>query len=318
MNNLYLCDDKIFISIPAYEDEDLGNTILDCLKKAKNPERLVFGIALQYKEEPNLDFIKNQSKVIRFDVNNRPGIIQIRQAIANLITDEKYFLGLDAHSRFRPDWDEIFINDHSFLVEKTGNKKIAIGERYDGYLPNLISNDNTSNMYLITNWKLIPTSGFYPDFDTPAFTFERFITTANKPTDIAYKGVQFVSANCWFITTDYFKENLYPNFNNRMGEEVLLSMSVYLNGYDMYCPVNKHMVNASPSETTNRANSLHWKDGDKNWTNDDEPMCQEIMKLFFIGECRYYSFNNRERTVESYWKNLGFFDQYIKIKQNML
>ena len=38
---------KIFISIASFMDNDIVNTIEDCLNKAKNPDNIVFGICSQ-------------------------------------------------------------------------------------------------------------------------------------------------------------------------------------------------------------------------------------------------------------------------------
>jgi hypothetical protein len=40
--------DKIFVNVVAYRDPFLQYTIKDVLKKAKYPERVVFGVCWQY------------------------------------------------------------------------------------------------------------------------------------------------------------------------------------------------------------------------------------------------------------------------------
>ena len=46
---------KIFVQIASYRDPELLPTIEDMLKKAKNPENLVFGICWQYDETEDVD-----------------------------------------------------------------------------------------------------------------------------------------------------------------------------------------------------------------------------------------------------------------------
>lgn len=315
--------EKIFISIPSYEDELLLDTVNDLLNKASYPERLTFGIALQYSvvPEPDLSFLGDQVSIIKYDVATRPGVIQIRGAIGQLIKDEKYFLGIDAHTVVRKGWDEILIRDHSFLQEATGNPLIAIGELYDGYLPNLEHEFNSVNMHLNTNWKLEPSlnNPALPYMDNHADIWEKVVTNANKPTDIMYKSIQFVSQNFWFTTTDFWHNGFFPGYHALMGEEIEVSISLYVNGYEMFKPINRHIVNAPKSETTNRANPVHWRNSnEKNWVGDDLEMIKEVFRLFILGENKYYSFNGRAKTVESFWTSLGLGTKYLAIKDAML
>ena len=49
--------DTIFVSIAAYRDPQLGPTLEDCLRKARWPERLRFGICWQHgPEEAPLEY----------------------------------------------------------------------------------------------------------------------------------------------------------------------------------------------------------------------------------------------------------------------
>jgi len=48
-------NDKIFVSIACLMDPDIVNTIEDCLDKAYNPDRIVFGICLQH--DPDEDYL---------------------------------------------------------------------------------------------------------------------------------------------------------------------------------------------------------------------------------------------------------------------
>lgn len=315
--------DKIFISIPSYEDELLLDTINDLLTKASYPERLTFGIALQYKQlsAPDLSFLGDRASILTYDVGTRPGIIKIRGAIGALIKDEKYFLGIDAHTLFRQGWDEILIRDHAFLQEATGNPLICIGEVYDGVLSNLESNFNQVNMYLNTNWKLrlVEKYPLFPFVDNHADIWEKVVTNATKPEDIMYKSIYFVSQNFWFTTSDFWHKGLFPGYHDLAGEEIEVSISLHVNGYDMFKPINRHIVNAPPSETTNRDNPIHWKTPtQKNWVADDRDMLEQVLKLFILGENQYYKFNERARTVESFWKSIGLTDQYLAVKQAML
>ena len=79
--------DKLFVSIASYEDLCLVPTIQEALKNAKYPDRIVFGLGLQFKNPPNLDFLKNK-KVIYFKTGeDRPGVVRVRYEISKLISE---------------------------------------------------------------------------------------------------------------------------------------------------------------------------------------------------------------------------------------
>ena len=45
---------KIFVSIACFMDNDIVNTIEDCLNKAKYSDNIVFGICLQSEDDDGL------------------------------------------------------------------------------------------------------------------------------------------------------------------------------------------------------------------------------------------------------------------------
>ena len=115
---------SIFVSIACFMDKDIINTIEDCLKKAKNPNQIVFGICLQY--DKNDDFLKKydnnpQFKIHRMDWKTAKGPTYARYLISKLINNEDYFLQIDCHTRFFVNWDEIAI---TCLKECNDNKSI--------------------------------------------------------------------------------------------------------------------------------------------------------------------------------------------------
>lgn len=118
-----MSNNKIFVSIAALEDPGLVKTIRDCIKKAKNPQNLVFGISLQYEVAPYLDDFINQCRIIKYDLPDYengigPGIIEIRNAIKQLHKDEDYFLQIDSHTEFEKNWDDILIQDINEFEDK--------------------------------------------------------------------------------------------------------------------------------------------------------------------------------------------------------
>lgn len=299
---------KIFISIPSYEDETLVDTIKDAILKAEFPDRLVFGIALQYKTlpEPDLSFIKQNKKIIRFDVDSRPGIIEIRKKIADLISDEDYFLGIDAHTVFSQNWDTVLIDSHEHLKQMTGNNNIAIGDRIINYN----TEDINKFLYIENRYMLDVNEGM---FHIGCEQDPRFIYGIKQDDAILFKKEYFVSANFWFVTTDYHKLNKFPDYHKSVCEEPELSISLYCSGYDFFYPVNKNILYHRPSESNNPNNKIHYKkengpDGSeryvKNWNVDDFEMFLDVILLMLTGKNKYWQYDTI-RSVRQYWTEIG-------------
>ena len=62
---------KIFIQIASYRDPQLLPTLRDCIKNAKNPDNLVFGICWQHDEKDSLEEFKDDNRFKIIDVPYR-------------------------------------------------------------------------------------------------------------------------------------------------------------------------------------------------------------------------------------------------------
>ena len=99
---------EIFIQIASYRDSQLLLTVKDCIKNAKNPEKLVFGICWQHDETDNLEEFKNDPrfKIVDVPYSESKGVCWARNAVQQLYSNEEYTLQIDSHIRFNKNWDE--------------------------------------------------------------------------------------------------------------------------------------------------------------------------------------------------------------------
>ena len=102
-NNNNNNNNKIFVSIACFMDNDIINTIDDCLSKSKYPENIIFGVCLQY--DPSDNFFEKydnhpQVKVLKMHYTEAKGPTYARYFCTKLITCEEYFLQIDCHTRF--------------------------------------------------------------------------------------------------------------------------------------------------------------------------------------------------------------------------
>lgn len=119
---------KIFVSIACFMDNDIVNTIEDCLKKAKHPDNIVFGICLQSDENDTcLDKYANhpQFRIHKMHWKEAKGPMYARFFCQQLLEDEEYFLQIDCHTRFFEDWDTIIIKELGRCEEITPKAVIS-------------------------------------------------------------------------------------------------------------------------------------------------------------------------------------------------
>ena len=110
----YTNKDTIFVQIPSYRDAELQHTLQDLFKKAKKPENIFVGICHQYDmkgdEDKHLFEVefprKDQIRIDEVDYRQSKGICWARNRSQKLCKDEKWSLRLDAHHRFKENWDE--------------------------------------------------------------------------------------------------------------------------------------------------------------------------------------------------------------------
>jgi len=117
--------ETIFVSIPSYRDPELLDTVLDCFSKAACPYRINLGIC-QQNERNDQDLEKvlfsamhcnnmdpklvDRVRIISMSASEAKGPMFARAAIEQeLYSNEKYFLMIDSHTWFAPDWDMTLI-----------------------------------------------------------------------------------------------------------------------------------------------------------------------------------------------------------------
>lgn len=298
--------EKIFISIPAWEDTEILDTMNKALSFADNPECIVFGLGLNYENEPDFSSIKNKIKIIRdktdYVVSN-PGIIQVRNGIRRLITDEKYFLSIDAHANFDKGWDTTLVSDIENL-NKDGVKYVISKQ--------IVEPGNYKNYY--TKWYLNKDRfdiGGQPEHDF------NHTYVKNKMVNDNYFLNYYMSGNFIFGHTAWIKSMEFPDYHGFPFEEPELSMALFCNGFDVVSPTGEHCPIHAGNDPkyqfpydekwwefvgTDRNNPRHWK---KIWVWDDPDMEKEVISLLTTGQNKYFSFEGLQRTVKEFYSIIG-------------
>lgn len=297
----------------AWEDTHLLDTMHSLLKTAKFPKNIVFGLGLNYEKEPDFSEFNNTIKIIRDkDVaDGNPGIIRIREEIRKLVTDETYFLGIDAHADFIDGWDESLINDIDELTAN-GEKRI-ISRQATALVQEKINR--------ITRWSM---RGGYKSFGIdgrPDEVSDQELQDKKLMVNDKYFLNYYISCNFIFAKTESFKEINFPSYHRFPFEEPEQSLTTFCNGYDVVSPLKEYIVTYAANDIkynfpydekwwkfvgTDRNDPHHWS---KIWIVDDVEMELEVRKLLITGENKYYSLKNSPRTVDQFYEMLGLSEQ---------
>ena len=221
---------KILVHLPAYREPELVPTIEDCLKQAKNPKRVVFGICRQYNPDDKFDDLDKYRKDKRFKIIDIPykeakGLPYARAKInEELLDDEEYILQLDSHHRFAKDWDETLVDMHKGL-EKKGFKPILTG-----YLPYYNPYKDPEGR-CEEPWQQ-QFACFYPHgtiFIRPGLLQD----WKNRTEPVQSR---FISGHFAFARAEWAKEIKHDPQIYFSGEELNLTVRSFTHGYDLFHP----------------------------------------------------------------------------------
>jgi hypothetical protein len=124
----------IFITIPAFNEPFITDTIEDAINKAGKPENLSFGVFNQ--KTPGKDFedfsIYDNVRYVNAYCPFPLGANMARLNASLLHIDEEFLCPIDAHNFFVEDWDLIMIENYRIL-EKSGIEKPMLSQSIEGH-----------------------------------------------------------------------------------------------------------------------------------------------------------------------------------------
>ena len=292
-------ENTIFIQIASYRDPQLLLTLKDCIKNAKYPENLRFGIAWQHDSKDKWDNLGEYAKDKRFKILERDykkskGVCWARNQVQQLYNKEKYTMQLDSHHRFKKNWDDTLI-------------KMLIGLQDDGHEKPLLTSylpsfdpDNDPAARINVPWKM-NFDRFIPEgavFFIPA-SFDEW---DNKKSPLP---ARFYSAHFAFTLGIFCKEVQHdPNYYFH-GEEISVAVRAFTHGYDLFHP-NKVIC---WHEYTRKGRAKHWDD-DTEWGDRNNESHARNRKLFQVdGQSKDIDFGiydfGTTRTLRDYEKYSG-------------
>lgn len=288
------------MSIASYRDEQLVPTVRDCLEKACNPDRLRFGICWQHGSDEELPdwFGGKQFRVLDVDYLQSRGTCWARAQVMKLWDGEDWYLQLDSHHRFVPDWDLVLLDEAS---------------RADSDRPVLTT-------YCPPFSTSEPLPAEQPPMSMQFDGFTSYEVPMFRPSPIADweqrtrpHRARFVSGHFMFAPGTFVRDVPYDPELYFTGEEITLAVRAFTHGYDLFEPSRVIVWH----EYTRAYRRKHWDDhlgaGGPAWHERDALSRQRIRRLFDEPSVGPFEFGT-ERTLAEYESYAGISFRHRKVQ----
>ena len=308
---------SIFISIASYQDPLLVSTIFSAYENAENKNDLIFSICDQSDNTIDINGItfSDQIHYDHVDPLFSKGPCWARHRAQSFFNEEDFFLQVDSHTLFAPEWDSIFIKQL---------EKISANQEIDEYFKKPIITSYPRSFKVLDFEK-----GLFElnagDKHTQVITyrkdslflkgsFSRQIGIPTKHTDITH--AILLAAGCIFTKGAFVKEIPYdPNYYF-YGEELSLAMRAFTNGYSFFHIPDVPLFHLY-TDTSDIPRKLHWDPEDDQkravkWTELDKKSLNRLDDLFADKVEEPLSLG-KERSLEDYALISG-----IDLKNNLV
>jgi len=303
---------SIFIGIACFKDYELRHTILDCINKAANPNKLYFGVCYQFDNSNEntsmyaIDDLINQYniKVEKYDWTESKGGCWARWRTQQFYNNETYSLQFDSHTRFIKNWDEILIKEFTNLRKLSPNPIIS-------FLPPsyMRDDDNGIDYHFDRLHDLqvlnIPTfreltAQYWPVYG--GYVNEKPTGGVNKNVALLYGGFIF-SWGKWVKEIEQDPNHYYT------GEEFALALRSFTSGYDIFLPTQTLAWHRAHPKTP----AKHYNSFDDN--NIYHNLAMERLKMLVEqeGDLGKYNIGNK-RTLQDYEKFAGINFKTLEVK----
>ncbi len=303
-SSLNSSEELIFVSIAAYRDPQLIPTVMDCIRKARNPERLRFGICWQRgEEEEGLPFGEDpRFRILEVDWRQSKGACWARAEIMKLWQGEDWFLQLDSHCRFANGWDEMLQR----AVAETGSKKPILSTYPAPFTP--------GENEVLTDGPLQVAFQAFAEDGIPQLRPQSFLPRQKEKRPIR---ARFIAAGFLFTCGRFVQDVPYDPELYFMGEESAMTVRAFTHGYDLFHPAETIVWHDYGRQDARK----HWGDHTGNdaivcpWNKLDETSRHKVQRLlngepvgnFGLGPIRtldeyekYAGLSLRERKAQQY------------------
>jgi hypothetical protein len=273
-------DETIFVSIPSYRDNQCAETIFDLFEKAYCPFRITIGVCQQnapvdedvivaYKKlaKNGVNDFSDRIRMIRIEPDEAKGPMYARHLIEkNLFRGEKYFMNIDSHMLFTPDWDKHIIEEWRICAQWSAKPVLTMYP--EDFKPHhrifpMLNYDKTPGSYL--RFKKFNDKTGIIEIEGPSFL--------RKPT---VPVLSLFWAACFsFGPGSMVQEVPFDPYCDYVffGEEISMAARLWTSGYDLYNPTTMYCYHM-----WERNRPTYWQQFDDN-SNRKHQERQELEKL---------------------------------------
>ena len=215
---------SIFIQLASYHDYELPKTIADAIDKASGEYQINFGVHHNYYEVDDIELPDLPNvKIKRSKAPENLGMGISRVIAHNFYNGEDYYLQVDAHTRFRENWDKSYI-------------EMLTAYQAQGFAKPLLTSYPKNYWYEGDEVKAdegwgVTTISF--EEDKERFMRERVPSQMAWTSPARNVFTRSVSGGSIFTVGPFIKPN--PEMH-AFGEEILIAARAYTNGYDLLIP----------------------------------------------------------------------------------
>jgi len=222
-----MTDETIFVQVASYRDPQLVPTVLDCLRRARRPEKIRIGICWQFAPKEDIFPLMHlpQVRVIPVPYLQSRGACWARSLASQLYDGQTYYMQIDSHHRFVDGWDEQSIAMLKGL-EADGIKKPLLTSYPPAFDPNNDPAGRVSGSVQLDFKEFVDSSMFSVG------------SSEIKEWKVRTKPIRarFFAAGYAFARGSFVHEVPYdPNYYFQ-GEEMNMALRAFTHGYDMFHP----------------------------------------------------------------------------------
>lgn len=309
-------DKTIFISIAAYNEIYIEQTIESALLMAKYPERLRFGVFSLNSDNriPSLSQFKN-TKLITAQHPDLLGVCNSRIGAIFLYDNEDFYMQIDAHMLFDRNWDDILVNSYYTIVKETNCKTPLITTQTAWWVNeenNKILNYNPDNS--LRHCALVYDKDSHLKSDFPLWAIGQHVQDNEK-----YQEHFGFSAHFAFTSSSFIFDVMPDSSIYFYGEEQTTALRAWTRGYRMFIlPYNiVWHYNKGIKTKDNKLSHKHIYKNDRileiRDSKEKEKRSLKRTRKILTGEILGYWGSPTKELLEEYQKKLDFdFKEFYK------
>lgn len=313
-----MTNEKILISMIAYREKNLHESVMDCLKKAKYPHRLHFSIVSEQESEDmhaNLRKFLAKDKVVyrKYDLSEYRGVLWSRHKTTQVSPNYDYILYTCGHNLFAQNWDEIVLEEYAKAKTKSDKPIITVsGPEYEFTEDGKVTYDSRAGRF--TNfYRPRINSDFVPGYGFPAV--EPVPDTDDVLEDCYWQG-------SWiFADSRYVEEVPIDPDMNYHGEEIYLTVQSWCRGWRFYATPKilyyHDTYKEYPGEELSRTITHRpWADKNKDafWQQSDESM--KKLNFLLSGKLKGVYGNISKEKVLEFCKETGMDPRWCEFNED--